>query len=79
MFVRRALIHRRCNLSTEGSKGSSCAGATLTMTVKIKISYQTQKELQHVLGRLGLTSKDIKLAKQQGNYKRAYVELKLSK
>ena len=49
------------------------------MTVKIKISYQTTEELQYIIAKLGLTSKDIKPAKQQGNYKRAYAELKISR
>lgn len=49
------------------------------MAIKIKISYQTPEELQHIIAKLGLTSKDIKLAKQYGNFKRAYAELKISR
>lgn len=44
--------------------------------VKLRISYENQQELKKVLEKLGLDAKNIKIArKQEGKYKRAYVEL----
>lgn len=47
------------------------------LSVKIKVSYQEQEELEKVLFVLSPVMKSYKLAKQQkGKYKNAYVELK---
>lgn len=47
------------------------------MSVKIKISYTTRKELEKVLQVLSPVMKDYKISKNQtGKYKRAYVEIK---
>ena len=47
------------------------------MSVKIKISYTTKEELEKVLRVLSPVMKDYKIAKnQEGQYKKAYVEVK---
>lgn len=44
--------------------------------VKIKISYEQPEELQNVLKRFDKMDKKLKIpAKQEGKYKRAYIEL----
>lgn len=46
------------------------------MSVKIKISYQTDQELQQVIRLLSPELKSYKVAKkQEGQYKKAYAEL----
>lgn len=45
--------------------------------IKIKISYQTQEELESILKLLHPAIKSAKIKKgQQGVYKRAYIEIK---
>lgn len=44
--------------------------------IKIKVSYEHPEELQQLLARLGPAVKHWKVARQQGRFKRAYVELK---
>lgn len=47
------------------------------MSVKIKVSYQKEQELQAILQLLGPVIKSYKIAdRQQGIYKRAYIEVK---
>ncbi len=47
------------------------------MSVKIKISYTTKEELDKVLQMLSPVMKDYKISKnQEGQYKKAYVEIK---
>lgn len=47
------------------------------MSVKIKVSYQTEQELQAILQLLRPVIKSYKAAdRQQGVYKRAYIEIK---
>lgn len=47
------------------------------MSVKIKVSYQKEQELQAILQLLRLVIKSYKAAdRQQGVYKRAYIEIK---
>lgn len=43
--------------------------------IKIKVSYEDPKELQQLLARLGPAVKHWKVARQQGQFLRAYVEL----
>lgn len=44
--------------------------------VKLRISYENQQELKKVLEKLGNNIKCVKIPqKQEGKYKRAYVEL----
>lgn len=47
------------------------------MSVKIKISYTTNEELEKVLRVLSPVMKDCKISRNQaGRYKKAYVEVK---
>lgn len=47
------------------------------MSVKIKISYTTNEELEKVLRVLSPVMKDCKISRnQEGRYKKAYVEVK---
>ena len=47
------------------------------MSVKIKISYTTNEELEKVIKLLSPVLKDYKISKnQEGRYKKAYVEVK---
>ena len=49
------------------------------MSVKIKVSYENEQELQDVITRLGPDIKKVKPSKNQdGKYKKAYILLKLS-
>ena len=44
--------------------------------IKLKVSYEYPEELQQLLARLGPSVKHWKTARQQGRFKRAYLELK---
>ena len=49
------------------------------MSIKIKVSYQNEHELQMILQLLKPAIKSYKAAdRQQGAYKRAYIEIKTS-
>lgn len=46
------------------------------MSVKIRISYQSQKELDRILELLKPAIKSYKTATRQGEYKKAYIDTK---
>ena len=45
------------------------------MSVKIRISYETESELQEVIQRLQQPGMKVKRAEQKGQFKRTYVQL----
>lgn len=47
------------------------------MSAKIRISYETQEELQRLIDRIGSDIKNLKKSNNdQGRYKKAYIEMK---
>lgn len=46
------------------------------MSLKLKVSYENEKELQQVINLLKPVIKQYKKASKQGKYKRAYIEVK---
>ena len=82
MYVRRASICSRADLSGK-TMLQNCAGATkgdFYMSVKIRISYQTQEELEKVVEKLKPLGITLKISKKADtHFKYAYVLLEKNK